>query len=149
MSNHNDSSDQNSSDRFGDDMGGWSAGGSAAVTDAESGAQAWRAWRAAARVQRSARVGHSDFYAIAGCLVETVQAVQDLAQGLAGHVRGYATGLPPELRVYDDTRTFPPQQRLEQAAIELEAVAAHLGQAGFRANGFWSAIGHIGVEVRR
>ena len=67
---------------------------------------------------------------------------------LASQVRTYAAGLPPELRVYDDTRTFPPQQRLEQAAIELEAVASHLGQAAFRGNGFWSAIGHIGVEVR-
>ena len=140
MSNHNDSSD------LFDDMGGWVASGSGAVVHAEAGAQAWRA---AARVQRSARAGHSDLYAMAGCVVETVQAVQDLAQVLAGQVRTYAAGLPPELQVYDDTRTFPPQQRLEQAAIELEAVASHLGQAGFRANGFWSAIGHIGVEVRR
>jgi hypothetical protein len=146
MTSHSNRSDNSSSDdRCGGDMG-WVAGGSAAVVHAEAGAQAWRA---AARVQRSARAGHSDFYAIAGCLVETVQAVHDLAQVLAAQVRGYAAGLPSELQVYDDTRTFSPQQRLEQAAIELEAVAAHLGQAAFRGNGFWSAIGHIGVEVRR
>jgi len=137
------SSNDNSGDRFGDGSSGWVAGGSAAVGQAEAGASAWRS---AARVQRSARAGHSDFYAFASCMVETLGAVQALARVLAAQARGYAAGLPPELRVYDDTRTFPPQQRLEQAAIELEAVASHLGQAEFRANGFWSAIGHIGVE---
>ena len=83
---------------------------------------------------------------MAGCLVETVQAVQDLAGVLAAQVRGYAASLPPELRVYDDTRTYPPQQRLDAGRDRAAGLASHLGQAAQRANAFWSAIGHIGVE---
>jgi|GEM_PF-3384147 len=111
-----------------------------AVQRAEVGAQAWRA---AARHQLMAVPDHADFYSLGGDLVATLHALQDLSRVLDGQVQQYGQGRP----VYDDTRTMDPQERLTAAAVELEALAAALGAATWSADRFWSAIGHVGVEV--
>ena len=113
-----------------------------AVQQAEAGVQAWRA---AARHQLNAVPDHTDFYALGGDLVATLHALQDLARVLDGQVQHYGQ----DRAVYDDTHTADPQQRLTAAAIELEALAEVLGTAIWSADRYWSAIGHIGVEVVR
>jgi hypothetical protein len=112
-----------------------------AVTYAESGAEAWRA---AARHQLGAPADHADFYALAGCAVTALHALDDLFQVLGEQVAGYAAGRT----VYDDTGHTTPRERLAEAAAEIDATRSGLHQAQSAANRFWSAIGHIGVEAR-
>jgi hypothetical protein len=113
-----------------------------AVQQAEVGVDAWRA---AVRHQLNAVPDHTDFYALGADLVATLHALQDLARTLDSQVQHYGQHHP----VYDDTRTADPQQRLTAAAVELEALAEVLGTAIWSADRYWSAIGHIGVEVTR
>ena len=49
--------------------------------------------------------------------------------------------------LYDDTRTVDPADRLAEAVDCLRGVRAGLATTSAAANAFWSAIGHIGVEV--
>jgi hypothetical protein len=96
-------------------------------------------------------VDHADFYGLAGELVDTLAAVGSLARLLARQVAGYAAEADAAgLVVYDDSRftTHPvdPRVRLGAAVVELERLAGAAGTATGAANGFWSAIGHIGVE---
>jgi hypothetical protein len=107
---------------------------------AECGAQAWRA---VAPAQRMAAPHHGDFYALAGSVVDTLAALAAVAQVLADKVEGYANGRP----VYDDTGTVDPRERLAAAEAELRLLRRLLHEADVPANRFWSAIGHIGVEV--
>jgi hypothetical protein len=118
------------------------AGGrrSKAVRCAEIGTASWEA---AARAQQAATPDHSDSYALGGELDATLRAMQDLARVLAEQVAGYGEGRP----VYDDTRTVDPRGRLHAAAAELAELARLLGAAQRPAAAYWSAIGHVGVEV--
>jgi hypothetical protein len=104
---------------------------------------ATEAWRDAARMQLRAEPNHSDLYALAAEIVASLSAVQDLTSVLRDQVTGYGQGRA----VYDDTRTVDPQARLAEAGVQLAQLHAALTTGLRGANGFWSAIGHIGVEV--
>jgi hypothetical protein len=112
-----------------------------ALAQAETGAEAWRT---AVRHQLRAPGVHADFYALAGAAVLTLHALDDLFRILDTQVAGYATGRP----VYDDTGEIHPVERLHQARAEIDATRHGLHRAERAANGFWSAIGHIGIEAQ-
>jgi hypothetical protein len=76
-------------------------------------------------------------------VVATLRAVDDLTRVLDTQVTRYAR----RDDLYDDTRTVDPIERLHQAADELDDLRVALRDALGPANRFWSAIGHIGVEV--
>ena len=100
------------------------------------------AWEDAARLQRWATADHADFYALAGEIVATLYALDDLAQVLHRQVSRYRQGR----RLYDDTHQVEPAARLTDAATELAGLLGQLQAAQVPANRFWSVIGHIGVE---
>ncbi len=100
-------------------------------------------WEQAARHQRHAAADHADFYALAGEIVTTLHALEDLTGVLSRQVAGYAEGRP----VYDDTRTVDPAARLAEATALLRDTSTGLRAAALAANRFWSAIGHIGTET--
>jgi hypothetical protein len=110
----------------------------AAVERADAGAEAWED---AVRLQRWAAPEHGEFYVLAGELVRTLYALEDLARVLGRQVAGYGRGRA----VYDDTWQVDPAARLVEAAGELSRLGAALGMAERAASAFWSAIGHIGV----
>lgn len=112
-----------------------------AVAHAEAGTDAWRA---AARHQLPATADHADFYALACEVVTTLGALDDLFRVLRSQVAGYAQGRS----VYDDTGRVSATRRLQQAVSAIEATQTRLAQTYEAANEFWSAIGHIGVEVQ-
>jgi hypothetical protein len=99
-------------------------------------------WEDAVRLQRWATPDHADFYALAGEIVATLHALDDLAQVVRRQVTGYGRGRS----LYDDTREVDPAERLTEAAVELGRLAEYVQAAQAPANRFWSAIGHIGVE---
>lgn len=105
--------------------------------------QATDGWDDVARLQRWATPDHADFYALAGELVSTLHAVEDLAEVLVAQVGGYGRGRA----LYDDTRDVDPVARLADATEQLRAARAGVVIASARFNEFWSSIGHIGVEV--
>ena len=106
------------------------------------------AWEDAVRLQRWATPDHADFYALAGEMVATLRAVDDLARLLHRQVAGYArTQQDRGQVVYDDTRQVDPAERLQTAVIALGELRSGAGTAADWANTFWSAIGHIGTEV--
>src|SRR4051812_5783121 len=112
-----------------------------AVARAEAGVNGWED---AVRLQRWAAPDHADFYVLAGQIVSTLQALDDLTGVLHRQVTAYGNGRT----VYDDTRgAVDPQVRLTDAATELKLLAQVLATAQEPANRFWSAIGHIGVDV--
>jgi hypothetical protein len=113
----------------------------AALAQAEIGADAWRA---PVRHQLRAPADHTDYYAPAGTAVLTLHALDDLSGILGTQVAEYATGR----RVYDDTGEIDPLERLRQARAEIDATRDALHRAEHAANGFWSAIGHIGIEAQ-
>jgi hypothetical protein len=113
---------------------------SLAIERAREGADAWSD---VARYQRGANPDHADFYVIAGELVQTVAALQDMTQVLRRQVEGYAEGRD----VYDDLQQMDPKLRLAEAAGYLLLTRDALETVYKRANAFWSAIGHIGVQV--
>ena len=100
-------------------------------------------WEDAARLQRWAAPDHADFYALAAEIVATLHALDDLSHVVRRQVTGYGQG--PQL--YDDTHEIDPASRLTEAAVELGRLTEYLQAAQKPANRFWSAIGHIGVEV--
>lgn len=101
-------------------------------------------WQAAVAAQRVAVPDHADFYALAAEIVPTLHALQDLANVLRRQVTGYADGRA----VYDDSREVDPVLRLAEAAGQLALLRDRLAAAQEHANGFWSAISHIGIEVQ-
>jgi hypothetical protein len=111
-----------------------------AARAAESGAQAWRR---AVHAQGSATPDHGDFYALAAEMVDTLRALEALARLLGGQMSTYGHGRA----VYDDTRTVDPRRRLAEAGRALATLQADLAAAEREANAFFSAIGHIGVEL--
>ncbi|MGQ0480006.1 MAG: hypothetical protein ACT4O0_03100 [Pseudonocardia sp.] len=114
---------------------------SAAVRAAEA---ASGEWRAAVVAQRSAAPDHDAFYLLASELVSTLYALRELTRTLGGQVAGYGEGRA----VYDDSREVDPHARLAEAAAHLAATGEHLQRAALTANAYWSAIGHVGVEIR-
>src|SRR3954471_14671884 len=115
-----------------------------AAQRAEAGATAWRD---AARLQLSAAPDHADFYALAGEMVATLHALDDLGRVLRGQVAGYVQAQRLRNRtVYDDTRTVDPAERLEVAVVQLDEVTSATVTATNWVTLSWSAIGHIGVE---
>lgn len=100
-------------------------------------------WEQVVRHQRHATPDHADFYALAGEIVTTLHAFDDLAAVLAEQVATYAEGRP----VYDDTRTVDPAARLAEATSLLHDTRTGVRAAAQAANRFWSAISHIGTET--
>lgn len=111
-----------------------------ALVSADAGEQAWAD---TVRFQRWATPDHADFYALAAAVVPTLYVLEDLANVLRQQVSRYAEGR----RLYDDTREIDPAVRLADAAERLTSLRDALATAHEQANGFWSAISHIGVEV--
>lgn len=107
-----------------------------------SGEAAATAWAETVEHQQQAQPRRADFYALAGEVVATLYALDDLTVVLVAQVGGYGH----HRGVYDDTRTVDPATRLADAVQCLNGVRAGLGSAADAANAFWSAIGHIGVE---
>lgn len=118
-----------------------------AVREAEAGA---RAWRAVVHAQQSACLDHSDFYDLAGHLVDTLGAVESLARVLARQVARYAGAQPDGQRVYDDTRdtagAVDPGVRLHDAVLDLVHLTDTAAVARRDADRFFNAVSHIGVE---
>lgn len=108
------------------------------ATHAEKGAQQWRA---ATVVQRSAEPDHAEFYALAGELVDTLRAIEQLAGVLMRQVNDYGAGR----RLYDD-QCANPRARLRAAGLRLAELRQHAAAAEQAANEFWSAISHIGLD---
>ena len=113
--------------------------GAEAVARAEGGVAGWED---AVRLQRWAIPDHADFYALAGEIVATLHALEDLAHILARQIAGYGHGRV----LYDDTRHVDPAQRLLAAGSAMQALHGAVSVAAGWANEFWSAVGHIGVE---
>jgi len=104
-------------------------------------------WEDAARLQRWATADHADFYALAGEVVASLYALDDLAQVLGRQVAGYADTQRARGRVvYDDTRQVDPMLRLVTAVEALADTRDALATATRVANEFWSAVGHIGTQ---
>ena len=104
-------------------------------------------WEDAVRLQRWATPDHADFYALAGEIVATLYALDGLGQVLGRQVATYAQTAQERGRVvYDDTRHVDPVERLQTAVITLGEMRSLASSSADRANRFWSAIGHIGVE---
>ncbi len=100
-------------------------------------------WAEAVRHQQSAPASHADFYALAAHLVATLYALDDVAVLLSSQVGCYGQ----DRTLYDDTRTLDAADRLADAVDCLHRVHDALETTAVAANEFWSAIGHIGVEV--
>ncbi|MGD9525198.1 hypothetical protein [Pseudonocardia sp.] len=97
------------------------------------------AWRKAVHAQLSAPAAHSDFYALAAELVDTLRSLDGLLGVLARQVAGYGEGR----ELYDDADVNP-VERLRDGERHLTVARQRLAEAERAANGFWSAIGHIG-----
>jgi len=104
---------------------------------------ATESWREAVRRQQSSTLDHADFYALAGEIVTTLHALDDLAKLLGEQVVRYPQGR----NLYDDTRTVDPLVRLDDAAAEIHTARRAIVTAAHAANRFWSLIGHIGVTA--
>jgi hypothetical protein len=115
-----------------------------AVVRAQAGTAGWED---AVRLQRWAVLDHGDFYALAGEMVATLHALEDLAVVLGRQVAGYAHTQRERGRVvYDDTRQHDPRHRLAEAATDLDILADRVRSAERAANAFWSGIGHVGTK---
>jgi hypothetical protein len=111
-----------------------------ALRSAEAAATAWKQ---AVEHQQDATPQHADFYALAGEMVATLYALDDLTVVLARQVGDYGQGRA----LYDDTRTVDPAERLTEAVAALRAVHTALGAVTPVVHALWNAIGHIGVEA--
>ena len=100
-------------------------------------------WAETVEHQQEATPRHADFYALAGEVVATLYALDDLSVVLARQVGGYGQGRA----LYDDTRAVDPADRLAEAVGCMRGMRSGLAATTAAANSFWSAIGHIGVEV--
>jgi hypothetical protein len=119
---------------------GQDTGRDSAVVRAELGSAGWED---AVRLQRWATPDHADFYALAGEIVSTLYALDDLAAVVHRQASRYGQGR----RLYDDTRQVDPTERLQVAASALQELHLLASSAADRANRFWTAIGHIGVDL--
>jgi hypothetical protein len=118
--------------------------GPEAVARGEAGVAAWED---VVRLQRWAVADHADFYALAGLMVGTLYAFEDLTGVLERQVAGYAPAQQAHgLQLYDDTRQVDPAERLRVAVTALKQMHRAVESAADWANRFWTAIGHIGTE---
>jgi hypothetical protein len=121
--------------------------GPEAVARGEAGVAAWED---VVRLQRWAVPDHADFYALAGLMVGTLYALEDLTGVLERQVAGYAqTQQAHGRQLYDDTRQVDPAERLQTAVTALQQVHRAVESAADWANRFWTAIGHIGTDDTR
>ena len=114
-----------------------------AAAAAETGSR-W--WALAARTQRTKRgdtVDHADLYGLAGEVVATLRALDELAGVLARQTAYYGVG-----RALRDDEGADPAERIDQAASAADALGADVVGAARHANAYWSAIGHIGLDLR-
>src|SRR3954469_24467206 len=83
--------------------------GPEAVARGEAGVAAWED---VVRLQRWAVADHADFYALAGLVVGTLYALEDLAGVLERQVAGYGQTQQAQGRqLYDDTPQVDPAER--------------------------------------
>lgn len=113
-----------------------------AVTAAVNGAQWWGSAVQAQRAVPSTRLEHADFYEVAAELVATLRSFEDLTEVLARQVGGYGAG-----RALRDDTGADPAARLVRAVGDLAALRIALGAAVTAAERFWSAVGHIGLDL--
>ena len=83
------------------------------------------------------------FYAIAGEMVDTLHALDDLAGGARPAGRRLRQRPSPRRR----PAGHDPAERLAAACTGLRSCGPTSPTPSASANRFWSAIGHIGVEV--
>lgn len=117
------------------------------MSDDESVAsyQAGRArdlWEEAVRIERTADPEHGTWYAIAGEMVGTLQALQSMTTLIANRLASYDEG-----RTVLDDEGRDPAARLDECNAQLTELEAILLSADSAANAFWSSVGHVGVEV--
>jgi hypothetical protein len=115
---------------------------SVAVTHATSGSDAWQS---AGVAQRHSSLDHSDFYGLAGELVDTLHALASLCAVLRVQVAGYGAGR----LLRDDEPGHDPALRLIEASGLAEQLQNDVDVAERTANRFWSAVGHIALEYPR
>lgn len=99
------------------------------------------AWRQVASRLRAADADHGDWYAVAGEMVATVRALEDVAAAVIGQVICY--GHDHELR---DDEGRDPHERLADVVRGLRRFAEQLCDSEFDLHQAWSASGHIAVE---
>ena len=112
------------------------------VTAAETGAQWWACATASLHLRLRGSLSHADLHDLAGELVTTLQALEGLTSALARHTEAYAER--GDLR---DDEDADPTARLELGVAEVREVGRLLGTALRPANAFWSAVGHIGLQL--
>lgn len=112
------------------------------VAAAETGGRWWATAAAAQRMTRTEALDHAGFYDLAAELVATLRSLEDLAETLARQVGGYGAGR----RLRDDTGADP-TVRLGRAMAEACALRINLAAAVADGERFWSAVGHIGLEL--
>lgn len=113
-----------------------------AARDAESGS---RAWRRVVHTQRTASPDHSDFYALAGEVVDTLRSLDSLTGLLIGQTAHYpATAIDAGGRLYDDENANP-AHRIRSAVLALAETRQALATAERATNRFWSVISHLGI----
>ena len=88
-----------------------------ALRSAETAATAWAE---TVEHQLEAPPRHADFYALAGEMVATLNALDDLSVLLARQVGRYGQGRA----LYDDTHTTDPADRLTEAVDHLRSMRA-------------------------
>ena len=113
-----------------------------AVTAAVAAAHWWQAAASAQRGVRGEALEHADFYDLAAELVTTLRSLEDLAEVLAGQVGHYGIG-----RSLRDDTGGDPRARLVRAVGEVAALRVSLSGAATEAERFWSAVGHIGLDL--
>src|SRR5436305_1114076 len=101
-----------------------------ALRSAETAASAWAE---TVEHQQQATPRHADFYALAGEVVATLYALDDLSVVLATQVGRYGEGR----LLYDDSRNVDPAARLGQAIRCLRQLRSGVGTATTAANEFW------------
>lgn len=114
-----------------------------AKTAVELAGAARDSWEEAVRVERTADPDHGEWYSIGGELLGTLRAVEDMTRLLSQRITRYGDD-----RILRDDEGQDPEQRITEAVEELAALSGHLWAAGESANVFWSAIGHVAVEVQ-
>ncbi|MDT0352910.1 hypothetical protein [Pseudonocardia charpentierae] len=118
--------------------------GPEAIARGEAGVAAWED---VVRLQRWAVADHADFYALAGLMVGTLYAFEDLTGVLERQVAGYDQAQQAQgFELYDDTRQVDPAERLQVAVTALQQMHRCVEAAADWANRFWTAIGHIGTD---
>jgi hypothetical protein len=113
-----------------------------ALAAAETAARWWSTAVAAQRAVRAEAFEHADFYDLAAEAVGTLRSLEDLAALLARQVGSYGAG-----RNLRDDAGGDPSARMVRAVAEVSALRIAVAGAVGEGERFWSAIGHIGLEL--